>query len=58
MVTLTKVGGQVATNTAEFYGLEKDEKPIEGVPNASSFYAMDSKTISLFDAENKIWLPQ
>lgn len=43
--------------TFDIYGLSTDEKPTD-VPNASSFYEMDTKTLHMFDAENGIWLQQ
>lgn len=42
----------------DLYGLSTDEKPVEGVTNASTFYEMDTKKIYLFDAENKVWIEQ
>ena len=41
----------------DYIGLSTDEKPT-GVPNASTFYEMDTKALFLFDAENGAWLPQ
>ena len=38
-------------------GLSTDEKPTN-VPNASTFYEMDTKTLHLFDAENGEWRAQ
>ena len=58
MVTINKIGGQNNTNQAELYGLSTDEKPIENIPNASTFYEMDTKQIFLFDEQNKRWLEQ
>ena len=42
---------------ADFIGLSTDTKPT-GVPNASSFYEMDTKALYLFDAQNGVWLAQ
>lgn len=58
MVTINKIGGQNSTNQAELYGLSTDEKPVENIPNASTFYEMDTKQIFLFDEQNKRWLEQ
>ena len=59
MVTITRMGGQVAQSTAELYGLSTDNKPIgDDIPNASTFYEMDTKVAFLYDAENKQWLEQ
>ena len=41
----------------EMYGLSTDEKPTD-VGNASTFYEMDTKTVFMFDAQNKRWLEQ
>ena len=41
------------------YGLSTDNKPIsDDIPNASTFYEMDTKVAFLYDAENKQWLEQ
>lgn len=59
MVTIVRMGGQVAQSTAELYGLSTDNKPIgDDIPNASTFYEMDTKVAFLYDAENKQWLEQ
>lgn len=58
MITLNKIGGHNNLKQAEFYGLSTDEKIIEDVPNASTFYEMDTKKIYLFDKENKRWIEQ
>lgn len=42
---------------SDFIGLSTDQKPVN-VPNASTFYEMDTKTLFLFDAQNQVWLPQ
>lgn len=41
----------------DMYGLSTDEKPMD-VGNASTFYEMDTKTLYMYDAQNKIWLAQ
>ena len=41
----------------DMYGLSTDEKPMD-VGNASTFYEMDTKTLYMFDAQNKVWLAQ
>ena len=59
MVTIVRMGGQVAQSIAELYGLSTDNKPIgDDIPNASTFYEMDTKVAFLYDAENKQWLEQ
>ena len=59
MVTIVRMGGQVAQSTAELYGLSTDNEPIsDDIPNASTFYEMDTKVAFLYDAENKQWLEQ
>ena len=42
----------------EYYGLSTDTKPPVNVPNGSTFYEMDTKSVFLFDAENGIWIVQ
>lgn len=44
----------VAKAPKDFIGLSTDSKPVD-VPNASSFYEMDTGTYFFFDAENKVW---
>lgn len=39
----------------EYVGVSTDELPLEGVPNGSTFYEMDSMNHYIFDAENKVW---
>lgn len=41
----------------DFIGLSTDAKPTN-VPNASTFYEMDTKALYLFDAEHGAWLKQ
>ena len=41
----------------KYFGLSTDTKPMD-VPNASSYYEMDTFKWSLFDAENQRWIPQ
>lgn len=42
-----------------YYGLSTDTKPTDDyVPNASSFYEMDTGKVYLYDAENKVWIVQ
>lgn len=53
MITIVKTG----TLRSELYGLSTDAKPID-VGNASTFYEMDTQSVFLFDAENKVWLEQ
>lgn len=58
MVTVNKVGGHNNLKQAEFYGLSTDEKPVDNIPNASTFYEMDNKKVFLFDKQNKRWIEQ
>ena len=37
----------------DMYGLSTDTKPMD-VGNASTFYEMDTKTLYMFDAQNKV----
>lgn len=55
MITKVKPVGNAR---AEFYGLSTDEKPTEGVANASVFYEMDTTNVFMFDAENNVWHEQ
>lgn len=61
MVSATTNAG---TGIWDMRGLSTDEKPIDGVPNGSTFYVMDAKelgletTLYMFDEENKKWLEQ
>lgn len=41
----------------EYYGLSTDEKPLD-VPNASTFYEMDTGKLFLFDEDNMLWREQ
>lgn len=55
---ITNTGSLNATCVpSDFIGLSTDQKPVN-VANASTFYEMDTKTLFLFDAENRVWLPQ
>lgn len=58
MVTITRTGGQTEDRGAELKGLSTDVKPIDDIPNGSSFYEMDTKKVFLFDEQNKRWLEQ
>ena len=42
----------------EYTGLSTDTKPTENVPNGSSFYEINTKTMYVFDAENGTWIKQ
>lgn len=58
MVTITRTGGQIEDRGAELKGLSTDEKPIEDIPNGSSFYEMDTKKVFMFDEQNSRWIEQ
>lgn len=58
MVTLDRMGGTNVINSAEFKGLSTDTKPIDSVPNGSTFYEMDTQKVYMFDAENQLWIEQ
>lgn len=53
MVTLKRSLGQ----TNEYYGLSTDDKPID-VPNASTFYEMDTTSVYMFSEATHQWLKQ
>lgn len=58
MVTITRTGGQTEDRGAELKGLSTDVKPIDNIPNGSSFYEIDTATVFMFDAQNKQWIEQ
>lgn len=41
----------------EYYGLSTDKKPLD-VPNASTFYEMNTGKLFLFDEDNMLWREQ
>ena len=44
---------------AKMYGLAADKPlPTEDIPNASTFYEMDTGKTYMFDAEGKTWIDQ
>ena len=54
-------------NTIEMYGLSTDTKPIDKfefqgtnypITNGSTIYEMDTKSVFMYDEENKQWLKQ
>lgn len=46
------------TQETEYYGLSTDTKPVDNtVPNAATFYEMDSKKLYIFDRDHHEWLP-
>lgn len=49
----------VASNwTNSYMGKSTDEKPTVNVPNASTFYEIDTSDLYAFDAEYSVWLKQ
>lgn len=42
----------------EYAGLSTDTKPIELVPNGSTFVEMDTQKFYAFDAANSTWIEQ
>lgn len=61
MISMTTNSGR---GIWDIRGLSTDEKPVDRVPNGSTFYVMDAMELGLdnvlymFDAENKKWLRQ
>ena len=53
MVTLKRSLGEIN----EYYGLSTDEKPVY-VPNASTFYEMDTASVYMYSAATDEWLKQ
>lgn len=58
MVTITRTGGQTEDRGAELKGLSTDKKPIQDIPNGSSFYEIDTGNVFMFDEQNKQWIEQ
>lgn len=63
MVTLVRMGGSQVAKNAEFYGKSGDVKPVNSggivsVPNASTFYEMNTGKIFLFDEDENTWIDQ
>lgn len=61
MVTLNKYADRPNRNWMDFYGLAKDQKPIEKygtitICNGSTYYEMDTKKVYIYDEENHVWL--
>lgn len=52
--TVANYAGQQITA----WGLSTDTKPLNLLPNASVFFEMDTGSVSLYDEENTVWLPQ
>jgi len=42
----------------EYTGKSTDDKPVENVPNSSTFYEMDTTDLYMFDADNQVWVKQ
>lgn len=61
MISLVKVGERPNTNRFEIWGLSTDTKPTEidgmKVPNASIYYAFDTRETFGFDGDSNTWLP-
>jgi hypothetical protein len=50
-ITMTDAG-----RTNSYMGLSTDTKPVVNVPNASTFYEMDTADLYFYDAEHSVWL--
>lgn len=44
--------------TNAYIGLSEDDKPTVHVPNASTFYEMDTSDVYFYDEEHGTWLKQ
>lgn len=43
----------------ELFGRAEDEKPTDGIPNASTYYEIDGQhRIFMFDSDTKTWFEQ
>lgn len=54
-VSYTVNGGRAIR---DYRGKSTDPKPVEGVPNGSSFYEMDTQQVYMFDSDTKTWILQ
>lgn len=52
MITFTKQSGEAVW---DIRGLSTDEKPINKVPNGSTYTEINTGTVYMFDEENKTW---
>lgn len=57
-VSLDRSAFQLESRSAEFRGKSTDEKPVDGVPNGSTFYEFDTVKLYVFDADEKNWVEQ
>ena len=57
MVTIVKPERDVGYSPYEVYGLSTDDKPTQGITNASLFLEMDTSNAFMFDQENAKWWP-
>ncbi len=67
MITISKlVGNPSVDKTNDYIGKSTDTKPLEfshfgtmkPVPNASTFYEMDTQDMFMFDGDINDWIPQ
>lgn len=61
MISINQIGKVFNERVLELIGLSTDEKPIgeidgEKIVNGSSFFEMDTGTLSMYDAENQRWI--
>ena len=61
MISINKYNDKPSNLAVELYGLSTDTKPtgiFEGIrlANGSTFYAMDTKAVYIYDEENERWL--
>lgn len=48
---------KILNGPSDVFLLSTDEKPL-GLRNGSLCYEIDTGAISMYDAENKLWIPQ
>lgn len=46
------------TGIFDIRGKSTDQKPVNGVPNGSSFYEMDTGNVYMFDGDTNTWIKQ
>lgn len=58
MISMVNENYSVYPKAHEYRGLSTDVKPIEDVPNGSTFYEMDTQDLYMFDSDASAWIVQ